>query len=790
MPADMADAVVITGRRQLMVDPMKVEVSRGDFQHFGASRVGTKAAFCFEAEPGKEAALVFYELASGEQICEVVIPEAFRIGRVCSVLVGGLDWRQVKYRIRIGHRIRMDAFAGLVSGREQWMDESRHDKNYEVYGLVPQTGLLWQEERRERLPAQELVMYRLHMRGFTMQQALGRGRKGNYKGIIAALPALSDMGITALEFMPIYEFEEIRFESRLRYTRERREPMQVCGPPKGTNYWGYGKAEYFAPKSAYFGGKDADVHLREMVRAIHDAGMEMVMELSFPEPVSGRFIETLLVYWVKKYHIDGFHLLGQNLDLAPAAECPYLSDTKIFYDHFSEELLRRERGEKHLFIYDEAFLYPLRRLQNHLDGSMAELRNQMMRQNRYYGFVNYVASSTGFTLLDAYSYGEKHNEANGEDNRDGSNYNCSFNYGMEGETKNRGIQQARIAAVRTALCAVLMAQGIPMINAGDERLNTQRGNNNPYGQDNAIGWVQFSKTKSSSDLAQYVKRLIEFRKKHSILSKPVPLQGSDIEGKGFPEVSYHGREPWILYGDIGGEKKGISILYNGAYGNTASEDILVAMNFYYGEELFALPYLPDGRRWYYVTNTLLGDWNEDGELLSNQQTQNVPGGSISIFVCRKLPKELRGPRQRVPGAARGKTAEEPEAEESVEQAAEKPKVEGSGKRPSEEPGAEESGKQLAEEPAGAVKRLAVKTEAEGSGKQASEEPGAEGTGRKPAKVPAGAAEKPVKAVPKRGEGMEGSDDQGNRAFQDDHPPQASGDGRVLSGGAVLAGADA
>ncbi|MBR1628957.1 MAG: glycogen operon protein GlgX, partial [Lachnospiraceae bacterium] len=278
--------------------------------------------------------------------------------------------------------------------------------------------------------------------------------------------------------------------------------------------------------------------------------------------------------------------------------------------------------------------YPLRRLQNHLDGSAAEFSNYLRRQGKGFAFVNYAASNTGFTLWDSYSYGEKHNEENGEDNCDGSNYNCSHNFGYEGQTANRIINRNRMTAVRTALCCVMVAQGIPMILAGDEVANTQSGNNNPYCQDNEIGWVTYSRRKLPKLLREYIRQLISFRKAHTILSNPQPMHMNDYKHTGMPDLSYHGRLPWIM--GIGEEKKALGILYNAAYARgEEEEDVMVCFNFYYGEESFALPRPRSGRSWYFVTNTGQELWKPENKPLADQSFVAVPGGTITILVGRK-----------------------------------------------------------------------------------------------------------------------------------------------------------
>ncbi len=615
---------------------MKRQVTKGHFSQFGAVRTPEGVEFTFEARGKKPPAILLFDKSTKKETARIELDDSYSTGCVYSACVTGYNWSKSCYLLDIDGKNVVDKYAPIIAGRETWMDEERCEHNYEVYGGFDSGDYKWTEARPDILP-EDMVIYKLHLRGITMQNGLGQGKRGNFRGIIHKLASWKELGVTSLEFLPIYDFEEIKYQFHYSMD-ENKETIMVAEDPIGTNFWGYGKADYFAPKASYFGSKDPDIHMKEMVEAIHNAGMEIIMEMSFPPAIDEDMIVDCLVYWVRQYHIDGFHLLGMGLPVSRIANNPYLGRTKLFYDAFPGELLGSQSGSKHLFVTNDEFIYPLRRLQNHLDGNVAELSNYLRRQGEGYSFVNYAASNTGFTLWDVYSYGEKHNEGNGEDNEDGSNYNCSHNFGCEGQTANRIINRNRMTAVRTALCAVMLAQGIPMLLAGDEFGNTQSGNNNPYCQDNEIGWVTFSRRKLFRELKEYVKHLIAFRKEHTVLSSPSPMKMNDYRRTGMPDLSYHGRQPWIM--GIGEEKKALGILYYSAYGRDPSqEDVMVCLNFYYGEETFALPQLKNGRKWYFVTNSSNEKWEPDKEPLTEQGYCTVPGGTISIIVGKDAGKE-------------------------------------------------------------------------------------------------------------------------------------------------------
>ena len=610
---------------------MKHTLKQGDFQQFGATRQQDRVTFTYALPVLSDSKILLFHKKTLECLHEIHVPAKYHMGRVISVSLEGYPWDNLCYLYEIDGKMVLDPYAKQIIGRDRWMDAKRQDYKYQVYGGFRVDDFGW-KEKRPSIDASEMIIYKLHMRGYTMQHGLSTSMKGNYKGIIALLPELKALGVTTLEFMPLYDFEDIIYHTHYELDKNY-QSVSVAEAPSKPNYWGYGDAAYFAPKASYFGGEEAATHCKEMVEAIHNAGMEIVMEVSYTADAWDDLMLDVLRFWAAEYHLDGFHLLGAGLPAKRIAEDALLGTTKIFYDQFPRECLLRDDGIKHLFAYNEDFQFPMRRLQNHMDGNVNELANMMRRQEACSGYINFVSNNNGFTLMDVFSYGEKHNEDNGEENRDGSNYNCSFNFGQEGPTSNRIIQKVRYTNVRTAMALLLLSQGVPQILSGDEIGNSARGNNNPYCQDNEVGWVNFSKKKGALKLQDYVTHLIAFRKAHSVLSMPEPMQQNDYQATGLPDLSYHGKEPWIM--GIGDEKKAIGILYNGAYGlDGEEEDVMICINFYYGEESFALPKLLNSRKWYVETNTGDEVWSPQEDALSDQSQVMVPGGTVTILVGR------------------------------------------------------------------------------------------------------------------------------------------------------------
>lgn len=615
---------------------MALSIKKGDFLEYGAIVKGTDVIFTFDTDKLSEASVLLYDVDTKKLIHEILLPKEFSVGRVYSVCVSGLDIKHLCYLLKSGKLVYLDPYAKRIIGREVWMDQSRYEKDYKIYGGFYFDDYTWKTDFAS-IPSDKTIIYKMHMRGFTMDHKRTKSEKGTYKGVISLLPELKDLGVTSLEMLPIYEFEEMRYKSETKVMASKKT-KEVFFPAYGTNYWGYGTGNYFAPKASYFGGKNVILHAKELVDAIHENGMELIMEISFSNEHTAEFISLVLQYWVQQYHVDGFHLLGAALPMESVVKNPYLANTKLFYDNYSYEVLSSEEDKKHLFVYNDDFTYPLRRLQHHMDGNIADFADQMRRQGEHFGFVNYAASNSGFCLWDVYSYGEKHNWDNGEENTDGSNYNCSHNHGVEGPTKKTSINKIRLMNARCAITSALLSQSVPLILSGDEIINSQSGNNNPYCQDNEIGWVNFSNKKSAVKFREYVKAIIRFRKEHDILTKDTPMALNDYKHVGIPDLSYHGREPWIM--GIGAEKKAIGIYYSGQYSKTKNkEDVMLLYNFYYDSEEFAAPKLSGKKKWYYVTNTADDTFLPADEPLKDQTKVIVPGGTVTILVGKEVSNE-------------------------------------------------------------------------------------------------------------------------------------------------------
>ena len=405
--------------------------------------------------------------------------------------------------------------------------------------------------------------------------------------------------------MPLYEFEENQWEKKKQlpdYVKKEKQDEEAKGRRR-INFWGYGSGDYFAPKASYAYSADAAEEIKNLIIALHKNNMECILELFFPKGMNTTDILSILHFWVMRYHVDGFHLQGEDMPVSVLAQDYLLSETKIGYTWFDEKT--RAQNKNHLLIYNEEFVNPLRRMLCGKEANLYEFANQMRKQRTDCGSINYIADNNGFSLLDLFSYSEKHNEDNGENNLDGNDWNYSCNCGIEGETRQRYVRELRKKLMRNALTAVFLAQGIPLLFSGDEFGNSKWGNNNAYCQDNVTGWVNWKQKEKNKDVVELVKQLVSFRREHPVLSMTEPMQMYDYKGIGFPDLSYHGEEAWLS--DFAPNRQAFGILYAGGYAKkadgTADDNIYLAFNFHQAKKMLALPLQEKGKEWYCVFDT-------------------------------------------------------------------------------------------------------------------------------------------------------------------------------------------
>lgn len=604
---------------------MKVET----FQAMGAVPVKDGIVFSMERKNNEEASLLLYKKGSKEVIQEIPFPATNTIGDIVCVKAEKIASARYEYNFCIDGKVTLDPYAKVLIGTGKFGEE--HPEGHEVRCAMIAGNYDWEDDRKPQIAYEDAVMYSFHVRGFTKQRYSGVRHKGTFLGITEKAEYFKELGINQIKLMPAYEF--IEMESVKTHARYRKEEEL----PKRLNYWGYTKAFHFAPKRAYAATKDPVREFKDMVKTMHRLGIEVLMEFYFPEGCSPRYITECLQYWVQEYHVDGFHVRGVQGICNLMATDPLFADTKLLNIYFPvEEIYGKKNLPKKRMVAEcnDGFMIDVRRFLKGDEESLKAFAERMRRNPKGSGLINYIASHDGFTLCDLVSYEERHNEDNGEQNRDGRVQNYSWNCGEEGKSRKKKILELRNRQMKNAWCMLLLSAGTPMILAGDEFCNSQLGNNNPYCLDNEISWLDWKGYKSgNSEMFRFVKDLIAFRKKHKILHMGQELSMTDSLSCGFPGISYHSSSAW--YGELDGQNRKIGVMYCGKY---ADEDelIYIAYNMHWMEHTFALPALPGGYRWNVALDTGEGILEEDKwRLLPDSRQVQVSSRTVTVLIGRK-----------------------------------------------------------------------------------------------------------------------------------------------------------
>ena len=498
-----------------------------------------------------EVRLLLYRPGEKKPCEEIPFDPKYRMGDVWELALDRTDFASFEYNFMIDGKIVTDPNARVITGREKWADRKRAGKP--VRGRILSEEFDWEDDVNPEIPYAETILYKLHVRGFTAHASSGVSARGTYAGVVEKIPYLKELGITAVELMPVTEFDEIMMSSSgSGFHNAKQEPTGYV------NYWGYGPSYLYAVKTAYASREtmSAEGEFKTLVKELHKAGIECIPEMYFTGKELPGEILSVLRYWVEEYHVDGFHLTGFP-DLSLAAEDPFLKRTKLFAENWNDVMNRRPKQgyvtlgdgavsveEKNLAEYNMQFMEDMRRFLKGDEGMLSafELRNR--RNPMEYAVINYMANTNGFTLMDTVSYDRKHNEKNGEENRDGSDYNYSWNCGAEGPTRKKKIVELRKQLLKNAYLLLFLSQGVPLLMAGDEFGNSQDGNNNAYCQDNAVSWLNWKLLEPHKDQAEFVKRLIAFRKSHKMFHMDREPRIMDYKSCGRPDVSYHGENAW------------------------------------------------------------------------------------------------------------------------------------------------------------------------------------------------------------------------------------------------------
>ncbi|MDE7444375.1 MAG: hypothetical protein K2N15_01495 [Lachnospiraceae bacterium] len=602
----------------------------------------------------KECGVILYDKKRAEQ--RIPFKNEGKRGTLYGLQIEGEGIENYTYNYYIGNQIITDPYAFEVRGLERW--GSGKIKKRQTYGTLMHHAFDWQDDMPLMIPPENSILYGLNVRAFTMHKSSGVKNKGTFEGIIEKIPYLKELGITGIELMPCYEYDECILQEDYNYKSFSEKPAAraavpaireaVPAPASKTdkmrlNCWGFQNGFYFAPKVAYSAVKSPVLSFKELVRELHKNGIEVMMQFYFPPEIRQLYMLDVIKYWVMEYHIDGVRISGFHIPFRLLAEEPILKNTKIWCNYLpGEDLSVISNPFFKNFISDNGnYRYDIRRFLKGDEGLLNQAIAYQRRNPAEYSVVNYLADYDGFSLYDCVSYERKHNEANGEDNRDGLDVNSTWNCGVEGETRRKSVLDLRLKQIKNALSFVFLSQGIPFLFSGDEFASSRGGNNNCYCQDNETGWINWKSTLFSREILAYTKFLIKLRKAHSILHTKEELRVMDYKGLGYPDLSYHGSEAWRP--DLSYIGRMIGIVLNGRYASGEEDaSFYIAYNMHWEPHKLALPKFSNGEKWIKLSDTSLSTetFETQGDVsVDEHSVVMVNSRSISVFMTRKCASE-------------------------------------------------------------------------------------------------------------------------------------------------------
>ena len=582
---------------------------------------GIRVAFVSKV---KNCGIILFDKKTGRKLQKVSFQKGERMGNVYYMFIPNVNISNISYLFFEGDNLIPD-YQGKLFTKKGHYGKRRAEVDLKAQFLTKEFH--WNGDENPRILYENCICYCMHVRGFTKHTSSKVTYKGTYKGIIEKIDYLKQLGITTIELQPTYEFLEMPKENELETDYPH---SQMLESQDKVNYWGYKKGFYYAPKAHYAAGDDASYEFKEMVRALHANGIEVIMQFYFPAETLRQEIPEILRFWVMEYHVDGFHLMGEDLSINMLAADPALVDTKMWYYNFDVNTIYDTNEEpcyRNLATYTDDYMYDMRCFLKGDEDKLESVLYHMRTNPTQTGRIHYLTNYNGFTLMDLVSYDRKHNELNGEENYDGVEYNHSWNCGVEGASRKKQITLLRYRQIKNALSLLFLSQTTPLLFMGDEFGNSQKGNNNPYCQDNNITWLNWTDLDKNREIYDFTAKLISFRQEYKILQQRKELRLMDYLACGYPDLSYHGGEAWRP--SLAYYNRHIGIMYCGMYDlEKTSEDyfLYVAFNMHWESHEFAMPKLPKGMKWEVYLQT-----NEISKTSSNE----VPPRSVVVFISKK-----------------------------------------------------------------------------------------------------------------------------------------------------------
>lgn len=645
------------------------QVRPGFYRMKGAFQTNSGVSFTICSHGATKCTLVLFKPEEMVPFAEIVIPESYRIGDAYSILIKGLKFDEFEYAYRFdgpynpekglyfdSEKYLLDPYARAVTGQRKWGERIEGNKSQFYKARIVTNTFDWKNVGQLNTPIEDLVIYETHVRGFTQDKSSNVKANGTFEGLREKIPYLKDLGINAVELMPIFEFDEM-------------EDVRNIDGEDLYNYWGYNSVSFFAPNTSYSSEVEHNfegAELKKLIYELKENGMEVILDVVFnhtaegnelgpcfsfkgidnniyymltPDgkyynfsgcgnvmncnhPVVRQFILDCLHHWVVDYRVDGFRfdlasILGRDQVGNPMKNPPIL-EALAFDSVLSKTKLIAE-------AWDAGGLYQVGSfpswnrwaewngkyrddMRSFLKGDKGTAGNAISRitgsmdlysadGRGYAASVNFITCHDGFTMYDLYSYNQKHNEKNGWNNTDGDNNGYSWNCGIEGETDDVEVNNLRHRLIKNAFAALFCSRGPAMFLAGDEFCNTQFGNNNAYCQDNEVSWLNWDRLNKYQEIHDFVRFMIKFRKDHPVLRKatlPAECQ--------LPPISIHNGYPYNAAIDFNTHLIGVQFAGRNKE-NTKDDIIFYCMNSYWEPLTLQLPYLTNGMTWKTVMNT-------------------------------------------------------------------------------------------------------------------------------------------------------------------------------------------
>ena len=655
--------------RTIHLVPMDIvggfSIRPGFYDFNGATAIPGGVNFTVYSHGATSIELLLFHRMESEPFAILPFPQHYRIGNVYSMIVFKLNIEEFEYAYRVDgpyepekglifdrSKYLLDPYARAVTGQSSWASTAPRGQHYKA--RVVKDDFDWGSLAPPLIPMEDLIIYELHVRGFTNHGSSGVFSPGTFAGLLEKLPYLLELGVNVVELMPIFEFDEMQ------------DYREVDGE-KLYNYWGYNTVSFFAPNTSYTSSIEYNREgneLKNLISIFNQHGIEVLLDVVFNHTAEGnelgptfsfkgidnkiyymltpdghyynfsgcgntlncnhpmvhQMIMDCLRYWVTTYRIDGFRfdlasILGRNEDGTPMnkppllqamAFDPILGDVKLIAEAWDAgglyqvgtfpswnrwaEWNGKYRDDLRRYLKGDEGMAQAAALR--ISGSR-DIYDETKRNN---ASVNFITCHDGFTMYDLYAYNQKHNEKNGWNNTDGANDNNSWNCGAEGDTDDPAVLALRHRMIRNAFATLMCSRGIPMFLAGDEYCNTQFGNNNAYCQDNITSWLDWRLLEKNRDMFEFFKYMIAFRKKHRVLRANV----SD-GACGFPDTSFHGVQPWCR--QFESHDRYIGVMFAGQQKGHRPQIVYIASNAYWEDLKVKLPELPAQMDWDIVANT-------------------------------------------------------------------------------------------------------------------------------------------------------------------------------------------